>query len=238
MRRRTATILTIAVVVLALGSLIGLATYSPSETPSVISRTPPTTTPSHPPQSRAVFIGDSYTQGFGASTEALKWTSLVAEAKNWEEVNLGLGGTGYVATSGVKGCGQVYCANFREVAEEAAAEDPDIVVVAGGRNDLVIFASDRARVTTAMSQTFTRLRKDLPRARIIAVGPAAPGPVDKTVRNFDASVNEIARRSDATFISLIEPQSVITSSMVLDDGVHVNDEGHEAIAQRVLAALG
>ena len=124
------------------------------------------------------------------------------------------------------------------MAEEAVAEDPDIVVGAGGRNDLVIFASDRARVTTAMSQTFTRLRKDLPRAQIIAVGPLSPGQVDDTIRAFDASVEEIARRSDATFISLIEPQSVITSSMVLEDDTHVNDEGHEAIAQRVLAGLG
>ena len=122
MRRRSATILTIAIIVLGLGSLVGLATYSPSAPPSVIARPPSTTSPSPRPQSRAIFIGDSYTQGFGASTEALKWTSLVAEAQNWEEINLGLGGSGYVATSGVKGCGQVYCANFREVAEDAMAE--------------------------------------------------------------------------------------------------------------------
>jgi hypothetical protein len=81
----------------------------------------------------AVFIGDSYTQG------ADKWPSKVAADQGWREVNLGRGGTGYSkrlsGKDATKGCGLNECANFPEMVTVAVQRKPDIVLVAGGRND-------------------------------------------------------------------------------------------------------
>jgi hypothetical protein len=80
----------------------------------------------------AVFIGDSYTQPG-------TWPEVVAEAQGWQMLNLGSGSTGYVARStgktAQKGCGRDVCRSFVEMADIAIEQQPDVVVVAGGRND-------------------------------------------------------------------------------------------------------
>ena len=43
----------------------------------------------------ALFIGDSYTQGLRASSNAARWTTLVCQAFGWSEDNRGVGGSGY-----------------------------------------------------------------------------------------------------------------------------------------------
>src|SRR5215212_3919836 len=85
------------------------------------------------PRPVAVFIGDSYAQGSG------KWPELVSKAQGWRQVNLGRGGTGYEArlagAAAQKGCGLKECPSFPEMAAVAVKLHPDVVVVAGGRND-------------------------------------------------------------------------------------------------------
>jgi lysophospholipase L1-like esterase len=49
-------------------------------------------------------------------------------------------------------------------------------------------------------------------------------------------VQAAAHRVGAEYVSLIDPR-VIEERMVDLDGVHVNDEGHRAIADRVLAGI-
>jgi len=186
----------------------------------------------------AVFIGDSYTQGTGASSPSLRWTSLVAAQRGWQETNLGLGGTGYLRTAGLQGCGRPSCPNYQGVVDQAVAADPDVVVVAGGQNDFKAFESDPKSVTKAIDQTYAALRRELPDARLIAVGPSTPGRVNATVTGLDSAVERAAKANDVVFISLIKPTPVITPAMVIpDDPAHVNDDGHRAIADRVLDAL-
>ena len=74
-----AILLTLAILVIAAASIVGLAT----------TRSAPVGADDL--GDRAVFIGDSYTRGTGASSPALRWTSLVAAARGWQEQNLGLG---------------------------------------------------------------------------------------------------------------------------------------------------
>jgi lysophospholipase L1-like esterase len=49
-------------------------------------------------------------------------------------------------------------------------------------------------------------------------------------------VQDAANSVKAKYVSLINP-NVIDLAMILPDKVHVNDAGHKAIAERVLAAL-
>lgn len=205
--------------VLVVASVVGLLTYSPVGTRS------------------AVFVGDSYTHGTGASDQSRRWTSLVAASQGWQETNLGLGGTGYLSTATKNGCGQTYCASYREVAARAVQLKPDIVVVAGGQNDFTAFGRDPAAVSAAIDETFATLRRGLPKAEIIAVGPSTPGGVSGSVVALDAAVRTAATSVDATYVSLITPDSVIRPEMVVADGAHVDDAGHRAIADRVIRGL-
>jgi lysophospholipase L1-like esterase len=196
----------------------------------------PSPTPEKPPV--AAFIGDSYTHGFGATRPALAWASIVAAEEGWKAVNLGRGGTGYLTTSGLNGCGQEYCPNYQEMVAEAVKARPDIVVVAGGQNDFSAYSQDPDAVGAAIDATYATLREELPDARIIAVGPSIPtaAPAGPTATGFDAAVKEAAEGVGGTHISLIDPP-VFTDAMILPDRAHVGDEGHAAIAKRVEQAL-
>ncbi|MCU1445188.1 SGNH/GDSL hydrolase family protein [Cryobacterium sp.] len=193
--------------------------------------------PTIPPgDTAAVFLGDSYTQGWGASEPSRRWSALVAEEAGWVEVNQGQGGTGFVTTSGLGGCGLAYCPTYLERVPDVVAAQPDIVVIAGGQNDLAALAADPDAVRAAVTETYDLIREGLPQARIIAVGPSTAQPGNELIVELDEWVQETAASVGADYVSLIDPV-VIEPGMVTVDGVHVNDEGHRAIAERVLSGI-
>jgi lysophospholipase L1-like esterase len=212
------------VVALGAGTLFGMRALAADA---------PVTGPVHPV---AVFLGDSYTQGVGASVPSRRWTTLVSKAAGWREENLGRGGTGYLATADVNGCGLQFCPNFEQMVRNAIDEDPDVVVVSGGQNDFSAWPGRSAGVRAAIDDVYRRLRRALPTAEIFAVGPSTTGTVEGPVVEMDAAVRAAARKEHAHYVSLTDPD-VITPSMVLKDGGHVDDAGHAAIARRVLAAV-
>lgn len=182
----------------------------------------------------AAFIGDSYTAGVGASAKSKRWTTLVAASQGWEEDNLGRGGTGYLTTAGLQGCGRAVCPNYQGMLSDVSALKPDIVVVAGGQLDQV---QDPAKESAAIAAFYRSLRSRLPDAKIIAVGPSSPDATPGThIDAIDKEVRAAATAIGATYVELLHP-SVIAPSMVLADNTHVNDAGHAAIAARVEAAL-
>ncbi|MGB3485260.1 MAG: SGNH/GDSL hydrolase family protein [Mycobacterium sp.] len=178
----------------------------------------------------AAFIGDSYAEGAGASSSGTRWTSLVAGRMGWIEANLGLGGTGYLKTFENK-------PNYFGQLDAVAAMNPAIVVVSGGQNDQGLLTSDAPALFAAVDQFFDQLRSRLPFARIIGVGPSFPDALTPERYAFDQVVREAVRGIGGQYISLLRPSPVIVPAMVTPDGVHVNDTGHAAIANRVLAEM-
>jgi lysophospholipase L1-like esterase len=185
---------------------------------------------------KAAFIGDSITAGYGASSDLKRWTSLVSQKMGWTEHNFGRGGTGYLVTSSREGCGLDFCPNYLGMLGDVASSDPDIVVVAGGGNDMAEFASNSGPVSRAITDTYSELRERLPNARIIAIGPFARE-VTSSVIAFDLVVQDAARAVGGQYVSLIAPNPVVHEDMFLADGAHVNDSGHAAIADRITAVL-
>lgn len=203
---------------------------------AVVARPSPVQSTPRPDHPLAVFIGDSYAQGTGASSPAKRWTTVLSQEAGWSEQNLGRGGTGYVTTADVNGCGLTYCPNYQQMVQRAIDLDPDIVVVSGGQNDFGAWQQDSSRVVAAIDQVYRGLRRALPRVTIYAVGPSTTGGVSGPVVGMDAAVRAAAAREDAHYVSLIDP-NVIEPSMVVADGGHVDDAGHQAIARRVLQAV-
>lgn len=183
---------------------------------------------------RAVFIGDSYVSGAGATDLGHRWSSLLSAKKLWTEDNIGIGGTGYALAA--PGCGAELCGSFQEMADYAVTLNPPIVVVAGGNNDFEEFVRDPTDIVNAIYDTMGILRTGLPTARIIAVGPSAAAEVPPFVTIYEGVVRDAVNAVGGEFVSLTEPDA-IEADMLAPDGVHVDDRGHAAIARAIDQAL-
>jgi lysophospholipase L1-like esterase len=111
----------------------------------------------------ALFIGDSFTEGFQASTTAKRWSSLISARMGWTEQNYGVGGSGFTVagSSGAVPAGRTFLAQAQ--AANAAGVVPNVVVVAGGQND------GATSVSTAAGTFIDYVRSAWPKARIVAV---------------------------------------------------------------------
>jgi lysophospholipase L1-like esterase len=217
----------LACLALVVGCLVWFAFLRDPEIPAAEPFTPAPVTPEKLPL--AVFIGDSYTQPG-------TWPGVLADAQGWEIVNLGSGGTGYVARSTGKtaqqGCGRDVCGSFVEMADIAIKREPDVVVVAGGRND------HGHNIDRAAHELFHTLRAGLPNARIIAVQPmwdASPYP-DFLLR-YGKVIQREVDAVDGEYVKIGSPLAD-RPELVQSDGVHPTTEGQTLLGRSVNKALG
>ncbi|GGL77083.1 hypothetical protein GCM10009706_14420 [Curtobacterium citreum] len=194
-------------------------------------RPAPTFASSLPDKPRAVFFGDSYVEGTGASTPAKRWTTLVAQKEGWIEINLGQGGTGYVNGGPDQGQADQYASRIAKI----KAARPDIVVIAGSQNDL-LFPTDQ--VDSAIKDTLVQIRAAVPDAKIVVYGPVNPGEIKPATRTNDAATSAAAQAIGADYISSISPTSTYESPAdYWTDGQHPSDSGHQHIADRFIEEL-
>jgi lysophospholipase L1-like esterase len=206
------------------------------------SHSPGQPTPTLSPSKRtpvAVFIGDSYVSGAGANDQEHRFGLLIAKAMEWNEVNLGRGGTGYVST--VDGdlskvaCGLDYCPSFLEMIPEALAAHPDVVVVTGGRNDL----DDATDPTYAahVAEFFAELRRALPYVTIIALSPIWDDrPVPAGLLTMRTAIAREVTKVGGTYVDIGDPLFGRPDLVSTDNRVLPSDAGHAAIASAFRAA--
>jgi len=208
---------TAGVVLLAVVTLVAtsLALLRSSALPAAGPMPTSTWTPSiAKPSPVAVFIGDSYTAPAGGGI--VMWTTLVAAKKGWLEVNLGRGGTGY--------------GSYGQVIPDAVKAKPDLVMVAGGRND--------GSVDSLAIRTFYQdLRAQLPNAKIYAMSPlwdstAAPAFIALQGHEVEAAVKAVG----GTFLDVGQPFQG-RPELITNDHVHPNATGHQVLAQAVSELL-
>jgi lysophospholipase L1-like esterase len=198
-------------------------TMQPSQAPSV-SPTPSATAGAARPV--AVFLGDSYASGTGASRPSKRWVDLVSLDKGWVEKNLSQDRASYSTEAG----GTSYRARMAAVGATGA----QIVVVSGGRNDVKV---DPAQLRADVRATFVGIQTALPKARIFVVSPTwGNDPAPQGLTNVISIVMAEAKRTGVTYLDIGEPMFG-DSSMMAVDGWHPNDAGHAAIAKAVEKAL-
>lgn len=188
-----------------------------------------------PSAQRAVFIGDSYTAGAGASDSSVTaFAPLVAKEQHWSLVNLGRGGTGYVKeitdSSAASACGESVCQRYAEMVQQAVEANPDIVVVSGGRNDSAVPADAAAQAVRAF---YKSLREALPDAKIYAIEPIWDSTdAPESVSALGPVVAEAVRSVDGDYLPIGAPLAD-QPNLISADGVHPNDDGHAAIAAAI-----
>jgi lysophospholipase L1-like esterase len=201
-------------------------TRSPSPSPS------PTPSPYVTARPLVLFVGDSYTVGQRASSREKRWSTLVAREMGWIERNVAEGGTGFVSRYPNRDL-LSYEEQLRAVRHR---EGIDVVVIAGGQNDFDELRSEPAAVFRAVEKTYEVAARLYPDAEIIAVGPSTPWEVGLEARALDSAVRAAAEEQGATYVSMIDP-NVMRGRYVDPDGIHVNDKGYAAIADRVISQI-
>ncbi len=208
------------------------AAISQSSRPvSVTPRSTPGTADSLATRPTAVFLGDSYTTGWnGSGFGTHGWPSIVSSTFRWKDVNLAVAGTGYL-NPGWTGT------PISSRVSAAIDQNPDVVIVAAGHNDSKWSAAVTGR---AADDVLDRLRRALPGARLVIVGPVWPG--GRAPARCLLLRNHLRARAQAigaTFVDPIGERWFAGSRIKLigPDGIHPTDAGHRYMAERILADL-
>ncbi|MGV8884529.1 MAG: SGNH/GDSL hydrolase family protein [Microbacteriaceae bacterium] len=186
----------------------------------------PATEPATGP--RVAFYGDSYTLGTGASSPAMRWSTKVSSARNWQEFNPSVNGLGFVNNRG----------NDRDLPGDIIANDPDIVFVTMGLNDNFSYASDPQRIHSQIDTDIDRLVAALPDARFIVVEPFwYTDERPESVGIIGGWVRDAAARVEADYIPGASHWIEGHPEWMAADGLHPNDEGYAAMTAQMETAL-
>ncbi|MET0715273.1 MAG: SGNH/GDSL hydrolase family protein [Mycetocola sp.] len=175
------------------------------------------------------FYGDSYTLGTGASDPSKRWSTLICADRGWAEFNPSVNGLGFVNNrSALPG----------DLIGRIIDADPDIVFVTMGLNDNFSMPGSAAEIEAAISDDIETLAAELPDARLIVVEPfwytdERPASVDTII----SWVRDAAEGVGADYIAGASYWIEGHPEWMAVDGIHPNDDGYAAMAERMDAEL-
>jgi lysophospholipase L1-like esterase len=185
-----------------------------------------------------IVLGDSYTDGANGIGTCQTFPSVLMNYfLNLDVWPSGSGGTGYIANnSGIS-------ENFQgRVQSDVITNNPDIVMVAGGINDLGYPSN---QLYSAASQLYSTLKQGLPAATILVVGPWWPRsiPIDTNMMAGSSAIQAAAANAGLAFIQPAgnNPNPWITGyysvpgsgnavNFISSDGTHPTVAGHAFLA--------
>ena len=209
---------------------------------------------------KIVFLGDSITEGSGASSIEKRYTDLIAKKTGAICYNHGIGGTRIARQTEVSENPR-HDLDFPSRVGELE-EDADIVVVFGGTNDYGHGAApfgnfdDRSVFTFygALHTLYVSLIEKFPRSTIVILtplhrrnerDPIVEGchPTKKHIlaQHVDA-IREVAEYYSLPVLDLfktsgLQPAIPLIREMYMPDGLHPNDAGYEILANKIINFL-
>lgn len=204
-------------------------------TTAVQQATPAVTDPDAP---LAAFYGDSYTLGTGASSPAVRWSSVICAERGWREYNPSVNGLGFVNHRSTVPTGELADYDPDDEVPLIVAQHPDIVFVTMGLNDNFSMPSRAADIQSAIGHDLDVLRAELPDARIIVVEPfwytdERPDSVTQIIGWVKAGADRIG----ADYIPEASHWIEGHPEWMAGDGLHPNDAGYAEMSRRMDAAL-
>ena len=184
---------------------------------------------------RIAFLGDSLTVGIGAAPRrGFAWQT--AEDLGWPIATVeGVSGSGFLAPGGGRPMPD-------RVAEVVAAR-PDVVVVAGGTND-VFGGYPPADVGRAAERLLTDLRAGLPDATVVVLGPFPPS--FEAVGMPDPVRDAVRAAAESTGTPFLDAGAIVADRVrdraewdryISPDGLHPNELGYTVLAEALAADL-
>lgn len=201
---------------------------------------------------KIAFLGDSITQGTGASKRENCFVEVFSKITNSKAINYGIGGTS-IAPQTAPLNGQVLDKNFMTRVPEMEA-DVDAVVVFGGTNDFGHGDAPFGEISDVEPDTYCgscdvlmkELIKKYPSKPIVFITPlhrlAEEEPINeiglkrKTLAEYVDVIRKKAEKYSVPVLDLfavsgMQPNINLQNELYFADGLHPNDLGHEKIAR-------
>ena len=194
------------------------------------------------------FLGDSITEGCGASSPELGFVSVMGSSYALAEArNYGIGGT-RIARQQVPSLETRYDGDF---CGRYSGMDPDadIIIVFGGTNDHghgdAPFGCDADQTVDtfhgACHVLFSGLKQTFPQALIVVATPlhrAEEGPKagsGATLSDYVQVIRNTAAQYSLPVLDLFETSAICSDSLeeLTTDGLHPNDAGHAVLAREI-----
>ncbi len=206
------------------------------------------------------FLGDSITEGTGASSIENRYATLTADILGAVECNYGIGGT-RIARQQTPSENPVYDRYF---GQRVAEMDPDaeVVIIFGGTNDFGHGDAVIGEFSDSTDDTFYGALHNLYRSviekffdkRIVVLTPLHRLLEDNpcgthggsvaygTLKEYVDVIREVAEYYSLPVLDLyamsgIQPNVPIIKESFMPDGLHPNDEGHRLLAEKIAAYL-
>lgn len=206
------------------------------------------------------FLGDSITEGCGASSEEKRFTNLIATKMGAICRNYGIGGT-RIATQKVPSIEPIWDKTFLSRVAEME-QDADYIIVFGGTNDFghgdaplgTMFDRNEYTFYGALHLLYTALIEKYPTAKIGIITPLHRCNEDNmrgdggkiqdvaTLKTYVEIIREVAEYYSLPVLDLfknsgIQPKIPVIKEMYMPDGLHPNDAGYEILADKVIKFL-
>ena len=180
-------------------------------------------------RTRVSFYGDSYTLGTGASGFEARWSTIISEARDWNEYNPSVNGLGFVRNRSIG----------NDLTEQIIGSDPDIVFITMGLNDNFAYDEAADQIKAAITADFTKLKAALPDARFVVVEPFwYTDNRPASVEIISDWVEDAAAAIGADYIPGASHWIEGHPEWMAADGLHPNDEGYAEMAIRMDEELG
>ncbi len=201
------------------------------------------------------FLGDSITQGAGASTREKCYVSKVMELTGAKCCNYGIGGTRIARQKKASEnpvCDADFCSRVAEM-----EPDLDMVVVFGGTNDFghgdapIGDFNDRTPYTFygALHTLYTSLVEKYPDSPIVVITPLHRVQEERekngeiiTLKQYVDVIREVAEYYSLPVIDLfansgLQPKIPVIKEKFMADGLHPTDKGHKLLAEKIVLYL-
>jgi acyl-CoA thioesterase-1 len=188
------------------------------------------------PQMHALFLGDSYSVGVGATPWTQGFVYKVAEHYGWQPHNYSARAVGYLKGKTPtsfpilsKCLSPQGCLHYSEQFEKAIADGirPDIVFVSGGRND-----DPGPTFEPAVKALLAEIKLVTPHAKIFVTSPINYGPESAVMAYKSAIVRDACRDENVSFIELGAPLLTHTG-LLYRDQIHPSNKGSLLLADLI-----
>lgn len=194
----------------------------------------------------ALFCGDSYTYGTGASDhlagDTKRFSSLICAALDMTEINVAVGSTGFIdpGSSGQNSPFQAQLQNWYNANQDKAG-DIDVVFISGGYNDVFYDAATFGATVTAAKNIIKYAAETFPNAFIVFTPMLWRG-FNLTVKAKNLYTALIqgcmgAEHNERVIMMRDAWSWTFYESACATDHIHPNDTGHAAIAGAILQGL-
>ena len=204
---------------------------------------------------KVIFLGDSITQGVGASTKENRYTDVFSRNTGAIQCNYGVSGSRIAKQKNVYFKKNPAAErHFVLRVDDINETDPDLIVVFGGTNDfghgdapLGDFADrDENSFYGALHALINKLVNKFPYSRIMFMTPLHRTGEDRknnenreeyySLKQFVDAIREVCEFYSVPLLDLyknsgIQPAIQIQKEIYIPDGLHPSDKGAERIAQ-------